>query len=101
MLTIQVWFDEQDSEKISLLGMPCNIVGISYRCYRDGSGLYWVAYFKCEEGTVFSDSLDQCVFESANEKCLPIGQSSLYIHLFNMRFDLHLFYPSYRFRVLH
>ena len=45
-----------------------------YRCYdRYGLGFFSRAFFECEPGTTFSDSLDQCVFESVNDRCNPEG----------------------------
>merc|ERR1719259_1242827 len=43
-----------------------------YRCFtRYGvAGFYWRSYFHCEPGTVFSDALDQCVWEGEGT-CSP------------------------------
>ena len=55
---------------IYLVSMYISCYSLHTRCYdRYGLGQYWRAYFHCEEGTQFSDELDQCIFPSQD----PIG----------------------------
>ncbi|XP_018015037.1 uncharacterized protein LOC108671948 isoform X4 [Hyalella azteca] len=60
--------------------VPCPYVGVFphprdcrwfYRCYDTyESGHFWRAYFECGPGTMFSDTLDQCVFPGPANNCL-------------------------------